>query len=60
LIARAMVWPQGQGARSPAPFGHPLAPVQAASPPRPAISISPLGGSAPPPVTAPAKAKGGR
>ena len=24
LIALAMVWPQGQGARSPAPFGHPV------------------------------------
>ena len=22
LVALAMVWPQGQGARSPAPFGH--------------------------------------
>lgn len=28
LIALAMVWPQGQGARSPAPFGHPLAPIE--------------------------------
>ena len=28
LVALALVWPQGQGARSPAPFGHPLAPVQ--------------------------------
>jgi len=25
LVALALVWPQGQGARSPAPFGHPLA-----------------------------------
>jgi hypothetical protein len=25
LIALAMVWPQGEGARSPGPFGHPLA-----------------------------------
>ena len=25
LVALAMVWPQGQGAPSPAPFGHPLA-----------------------------------
>lgn len=25
LIALALVWPQGEGARSPAPFGHPLA-----------------------------------
>jgi hypothetical protein len=25
LIALALVWPQGEGARSPGPFGHPLA-----------------------------------
>jgi hypothetical protein len=25
MIALALVWPQGQGARSPTPFGHPLA-----------------------------------
>lgn len=25
LVALSLVWPQGQGARSPAPFGHPLA-----------------------------------
>lgn len=25
LIALALVWPQGEGARSPAPFGHPMA-----------------------------------
>ena len=28
MIALAMVWPQGQGAQSPAPFGHPLEPVE--------------------------------
>jgi hypothetical protein len=28
MVALAFVWPQGQGARSPAPFGHPMAPVQ--------------------------------
>jgi hypothetical protein len=28
LIALAFVWPQGQGARSPAPFGHPLAAIE--------------------------------
>ena len=28
LVALAMVWPQGEGARSPAPFGHPLAPLE--------------------------------
>ena len=25
MIALAMVWPQGQGRRPPAPFGHPMA-----------------------------------
>ena len=25
LVALSLVWPQGQGARSPAPFGHPVA-----------------------------------
>ena len=33
LIALAMVWPQGQGAPSPAPFGHPMTP--SAPPPTP-------------------------
>jgi hypothetical protein len=28
LIALALVWPQGEGARSPAPFGHPLSPIE--------------------------------
>jgi len=28
LIALALVWPQGDGAPSPPPFGHPLAPVE--------------------------------
>jgi hypothetical protein len=32
LIALALVWPQGQGARSPAPFGHPLAALVQAPP----------------------------
>jgi hypothetical protein len=35
LIALALVWPQGQGARSPAPFGHPLAAVEPPAPPPP-------------------------
>jgi hypothetical protein len=26
LIGLALVWPQGQGTPSPAPFGHPMAP----------------------------------
>ncbi len=30
LIGLAMVYPQGQGAPSPAPFGHPLAKTPAA------------------------------
>ena len=29
LVALAMVWPQGQGARSPAPFGHRVAALTA-------------------------------
>ena len=29
LVALALVWPQGQGAPSPAPFGHPVAAVPA-------------------------------
>jgi hypothetical protein len=35
LIALALVWPQGQGARSPAPFGHPLAALEQPAPPPP-------------------------
>jgi hypothetical protein len=27
MVSLAMVWPQGIGARSPAPFGHPLRPL---------------------------------
>jgi hypothetical protein len=34
LVALSLVWPQGLGAPSPAPFGHPLAPMrQDPSPP---------------------------
>jgi len=29
LVALALVWPQGQGAQSPAPFGHPIAALPA-------------------------------
>ena len=32
LIALALVTPQGLGARSAAPFGHPVAPLRAAGP----------------------------
>jgi hypothetical protein len=28
LVALALVWPQGEGAQSPPPFGHPMAPVE--------------------------------
>ncbi len=28
IIALSLVWPQGQGAPSPRPFGHPLAPIK--------------------------------
>jgi len=31
MIALALVWPQGQGARSPAPFARPLAPTEKAT-----------------------------
>ncbi len=27
MIALALVWPQGMGATSPAPFGHPMGPA---------------------------------
>jgi len=29
VVALALVWPQGQGAQSPAPFGHPVAALPA-------------------------------
>ncbi len=29
MIGLSLVWPQGLGAQSPAPFGHPLAPISA-------------------------------
>ena len=28
LVALALVWPQGEGRQSPAPFGHPMAPIE--------------------------------
>jgi hypothetical protein len=31
LVALALVWPQGEGARSPPPFGHTLAPLAASA-----------------------------
>jgi hypothetical protein len=36
MIALSLVWPQGQGTPSPAPFGHPMAP-----PPPPAAALPP-------------------
>jgi len=57
LVALALVWPQGQGAQSPAPFGHPVAKLQS---PVAQIAASPLllrGPQSPPkPVAAPARA----
>ena len=56
MIALALVWPQGLGARSPGPFGH--TPVQQtlaakeakarASAPPPVLSIAPVGPSSAP------------
>jgi hypothetical protein len=51
LVALAMVWPQGQGARSPAPFGHPMAAIELPLPPaRPAHPV-PLRGREPAPAS---------
>jgi len=55
LIALALVWPQGQGARSPAPFGHPLAAIAPPAPPpsnkpvtlRGPVHVGPTGGKTP-------------
>ena len=33
MIALALVWPQGQGAPSPPPFGQPVAPPASQAPP---------------------------
>ena len=51
LVALALVWPQGEGALSPGPFGHPLATIASlAPPPKPAppAHASPLRGREPP------------
>ncbi|MBV9996314.1 MAG: hypothetical protein JO127_14005 [Caulobacteraceae bacterium] len=53
MVALALVWPQGLGAPSPAPFGHPLAPIPAEAAP-PAESDSLLGVLAPAAPPAPA------
>ncbi|MGZ8364184.1 MAG: hypothetical protein ACXWVJ_05615 [Caulobacteraceae bacterium] len=39
MITLALVWPQGLGAPSPPPFGHPLKPIEAKKPSGPAPSI---------------------
>jgi hypothetical protein len=49
-IALALVWPQGLGAPSPAPFGHPLA-VEVAAPPVPA-PVAPAAPPSPPTAAA--------
>ena len=53
MVALALVWPQGLGARSPGPFGHPLArppAPKAASAVQPSmLSLAPLPSSAPAP-----------
>lgn len=61
-IALALVWPQGLGARSPEPFGHPLAPVPpaAADPQAPTLpTAAPAGaaGAAPAAPVAPTPAR---
>jgi len=35
MIALALVWPQGLGERSPAPFGHPMAAPEKSALPAP-------------------------
>ena len=43
LVALSLVWPQGLGAPSPAPFGHPLAPLrQDPTPPQGARPAQPV------------------
>ena len=56
MIALALVWPQGMGARSPAPFGHPVVrPVEKPAPePTPSLLPIPTAPVLPPaPETAP-------
>jgi hypothetical protein len=55
LIALAMVWPQGQGARSPAPFGHPLAAIVQTAPNSQSGKPETLRGPQPAPVPKHAK-----
>jgi len=48
VVALALVWPQGQGARSPAPFGHPVAALPAPLIPGLKTPLSLRGPEAPP------------
>ena len=57
LIALAMVWPQGQGARSPAPFGHPLAAIVQPAPAGQPAKPETLRGPQPTPAPKHAKKK---
>ena len=42
MVALALVWPQGQGARSPGPFGRPLAqPAPVRTPAAAPAAVSP-------------------
>ncbi|MBW3560149.1 MAG: hypothetical protein KY449_10340 [Proteobacteria bacterium] len=50
LIALALVWPQGLGARSPEPFGRPLAQP---APPAPGAAAPPAPAPATPATAAP-------
>ena len=50
MIALAVVWPQGMGARSPGPFGHPVthpAPTKAVAP-SPSLLPIPVAPAIPP------------
>jgi hypothetical protein len=57
VVALALVWPQGQGAQSPAPFGHPVArlPAPIAQALKNPLSLR---GPEPPPKPAPQRAAG--
>jgi hypothetical protein len=52
LVALALVWPQGEGAASPPPFGHPLAPISQPTPAAADQSPIPLRGPKPAPDAA--------
>jgi hypothetical protein len=51
LVALALVWPQGEGARSPAPFGHPVTEIELPLPPAKPTSPTALRGREPPPAS---------